>query len=85
MSTIQFVTPAFPPTYISGGNGDGLTWLQSIPMAQRLRSLDVPVTDVFWPADHQPALPHEYQFHLDLDEAQEALGRTLDFLGDVTG
>jgi acetyl esterase/lipase len=84
MSTIQFVTPEFPPTYISGGNGDGLTWLQSIPMAQRLRSLDVPVTDVFWPADHEPALPHEYQFHLDLDEAQEALGRTLDFLANVT-
>ena len=33
MSTIDFVTADFPPTYISGGNGDGLTWLQSIPMA----------------------------------------------------
>ncbi|MGK3951401.1 alpha/beta hydrolase [Microbacterium sp. I2] len=84
MSTIEFVTSDFPPTYISGGNGDGLTWLQGIPMAQRLRSLDVPVTDLFWPADHEPALQHEYQFHLDLDEAQEALGRTLDFLESVT-
>ncbi|MCP2636302.1 alpha/beta hydrolase [Microbacterium sp. HD4P20] len=84
MATIQFVTSDFPPTYISGGNGDGLTWLQSIPMAQRLKSLDVPVTDVFWPADHVPALPHEYQFHLDLDEAQEALGHTLEFLESVT-
>jgi acetyl esterase/lipase len=84
MSTIEFVTSDFPPTYISGGNGDGLTWLEGIPMAQRLRSLDVPVTALFWPADHEPALPHEYQFHLDLDEAQHALDETLDFLDSVT-
>jgi acetyl esterase/lipase len=85
MSTIEFVTSDFPPTYISGGNGDGLTWLESIPMAQRLRSVGVPVTDLFWPADHEPALPHEYQFHLDLDEAQLALQKTQEFLASVTG
>ncbi|WP_194410709.1 alpha/beta hydrolase [Microbacterium cremeum] len=84
MSTIEFVTSDFPPTYISGGNGDGLTWLEGIPMAQRLRSLGVPVTAVFWPADHEPALPHEYQFHLDLDEAQHALDETLAYLDSVT-
>jgi acetyl esterase/lipase len=85
MSTIEFVTSDFPPTYISGGNGDGLTWLESIPMAQRLRSVGVEVTDVFWPADHEPALPHEYQFHLDMDEAQHALKQTLRYLDGVTG
>lgn len=84
MSTIEFVTSDFPPTYISGGNGDGLTWLEGIPMAQRLRSLGVDVTELFWPADHEPALPHEYQFHLDLDEAQHALAETLAFLDSVT-
>jgi acetyl esterase/lipase len=84
MSTIEFVTEDFPPTYISGGNGDGLTWLQSIPMAQRLDDLGVPVTEVFWPAPHEPALPHEYQFHLDLPEAQEALQETIRWLGTTT-
>jgi acetyl esterase/lipase len=84
MSTIDFVTSDFPPTYISGGNGDGLTWLEGIPMAQRLRSLGVDVTDLFWPADHEPALPHEYQFHLDLEEAQHALDETLAYLDSVT-
>jgi len=84
MSTIEFVTEDFPPTYISGGNGDDLTWLQSVPMAGRLRELGVDVTTMFWPAQHEPALPHEYQFHLDTDEAQEALARTLDYLGRVT-
>lgn len=84
MSTIEFVTEDFPPTYISGGNGDGLTWLQSIPMAQRLAELEVPVTELFWPAPHQPELPHEYQFHLDRPEAQEALTATLDWLAETT-
>lgn len=84
MSTIDFVTADFPPTYISGGNGDGLTWLQSIPMAQRLDALGVPVTELFWPAPYEPALPHEYQFHLDMPEAQEALTATIAWLADVT-
>ena len=80
MSTIDFVTADFPPTYISGGNGDALTWLQSIPMAQRLESLGVDVTTLFWPAPHEPQLPHEYQFHLDLPEAQRALEKTVAWL-----
>jgi acetyl esterase/lipase len=80
MSTIDWVTEDFPTTYISGGNGDGLTWLQSIPMAQRLDELGVDVTTQFWPADHEPALPHEYQFHLDMPDAQTALQKTIDFL-----
>jgi len=83
MSTIDDVTAAFPPTYISGGNGDGLTATQSVPMAERLRQLGVPVTAVFWDG-HQPPLQHEYQFHLDDPAAQHALTETLAFLGRVT-
>ncbi len=84
MSSIRFVTSDFPPTYISGGNGDGLTWLQSIPMSDRLTALGVPVTELFWPATHEPQLQHEYQFHLDLPEAQEALTKTVAWLAEVT-
>ncbi|MBS0024152.1 alpha/beta hydrolase [Microbacterium paraoxydans] len=80
MSTIDWVTADFPATYISGGNGDGLTWLQSIPMAKRLEGLGVEVTTLFWPMNHDPALPHEYQFHLDLPDARTALARTIAFL-----
>lgn len=84
MSTVDWVTEDFPTTYISGGNGDGLTWLQSIPMAKRLNELGVDVTTQFWPASHEPALPHEYQFHLDMPDAQTALGKTIDFLNAHT-
>lgn len=84
MSTIDWVTADFPTTYISGGNGDGLTWLQSIPMAKRLGELGVDVTTLFWPAPHEPKLPHEYQFHLDTPDAQTALQKTIDFLNAHT-
>lgn len=84
MSTIDWVTADFPTTYISGGNGDGLTWLQSIPMAQRLDELGVDVTTLFWPAPHEPALPHEYQFQLDSPDAQTALKDTIAFLDAQT-
>lgn len=81
MSVIEHVTAEFPPTYISGGNGDSLTPIQSVPFAARLRNLGVSVDALFWDADHEPALPHEYQFHLNRGEAGEALTRTLSFLG----
>ncbi|HXR43944.1 MAG TPA: alpha/beta hydrolase [Pseudolysinimonas sp.] len=84
MSTIDFVTKDFPPTYISGGNGDGLTWIESVPMSNRLKGLGVDVTSVFYSADHEPSLPHEYQFHLDGSDARSALQKTLDFLAVVT-
>lgn len=84
MSTVEFVTSDFPPTFISGGNGDGLTWLQSVPYSNRLKGAGVPVTELFWPASHEPALPHEYQFHLDFEEAREARDKTFDFLSQHT-
>ncbi len=84
MSSLEFATGDFPPTWISGGNADGLTWLQSVPMANRLEELGVDVTRVFYAADHTPELAHEYQFHLDLDDARAALMSTLAFLDRVT-
>lgn len=84
MSTIDFVNADLPPTFISGGNGDALTWLQSVPMARAIQDAGAEVTSLFWPMDHAPALPHEYQFHLDLPEAQAALEATIQYLDRVT-
>ncbi len=85
MSSYDFVTSAFPPAYISGGNADPLTDLQSKPLADRLTSLGVDVSPLFWPADETPALPHEYQFRLDLEAAQTALTKTLEFIDTHIG
>ncbi|MCJ1683725.1 alpha/beta hydrolase [Rathayibacter sp. VKM Ac-2928] len=84
MSTIEHVTPRFPPTFLSGGNADPLTAQQSRPFAAQLRSLGVPVTALLWGDGHESELGHEYQFHLELPEAREALERTLAFLAQQT-
>jgi acetyl esterase/lipase len=84
MSSIDYVTSAFPQTWISGGNDDPLTASQSEPLATKLTKLGVPVTSVFYPDDHVPALPHEYQFHLKLADARSALDSTLAFLKAVS-
>lgn len=85
MSALNHVTSAFPPTYISGGNADPLTKENSRPFAQKLESLGVPVTSLFWPTNYVPALPHEYQFRLNLDAAQVALKETVVFLNERIG
>lgn len=84
MGVLDDVSADFPTTWISGGNGDPLTASQSKPLAARLQKLGVDVTEVFYPEDTTPALPHEYQFHLDSPEAQSALTSTIDFLEKVT-
>jgi acetyl esterase len=85
MSSIRYVTKDFPPSFITGGNADPLTEMESVPMAAKLTSLGVEVTTLFWPTDYTPPLPHEYQFRLNLDAAQTALTQTLDFLQEEIG
>ncbi|WP_223693313.1 alpha/beta hydrolase [Leifsonia poae] len=84
MSTIEYVTKDFPTTWISGGNADPLTPVQSKPMATKLQGLGVDVTTVFYPEDEKPGLPHEYQFHFKDAAARSALASTVAFLDRVT-
>ncbi|HSX35029.1 MAG TPA: alpha/beta hydrolase [Candidatus Saccharimonadales bacterium] len=84
MSPYYYVTKDFPATFISGGNADPLTNQQSKPLAEKLTGLNVPVTTLFYPANHTPSLPHEYQFTLDNADGQQALQRVLGFLKERT-
>jgi acetyl esterase/lipase len=80
MSSIEHINKNFPATYITGGNADPLTNDQSKFMSEKLKSLGVDVTELYYPADHTPALPHEYQFNLDNADGQNALKETLAFI-----
>lgn len=84
MSAFYHVTKDFPPTFITGGNGDPLTNAQSRPFAEQLGALGVPVTQLFYDAKHQPSLPHEYQFNLDNDDGKNALAATIEFAKKAT-
>jgi len=80
MSPYYHVTSQFPPTFISGGNADPLTEAQSKPFVKVLSDLHVPVSTLFYADDHQPKLPHEYQFNLDTEDGEEAMSRMVDFV-----
>lgn len=78
----RYVTEAFPPSFISVGNGDPLA-PQSVVMAQALRDRGVKVDTLFFPAETEPKLPHEYQFDLDRPEGRQALDRLTAFLNGL--
>lgn len=78
-SVARHVSGSFPPTFLSVGNADALRPHSEL-LAARLRALGVPVQTVFYPADHQPRLGHEYQFDLRLAEARDVFARMVGFL-----
>lgn len=84
MSTLNQVSAAFPPLFMSGGNAGPLTNDQSRPLAAKLQGLGVEVTMLFYPETHVPALEHEYQFDLDTANGQHALALMLVFLHQHT-
>jgi acetyl esterase len=75
----NFLTPGFPPAFISVGNADSLA-SQSYALADALRREGVRVDALFFARDHRPELPHEYQFYLDTEAARLALARSRQFL-----
>ena len=79
VSVTNYVTGAFPPSFISSGNGDPLA-PQAVALARKLEKLGVRVESLFFPAGYSPSLPHEYQFNLDTPAGEEALDRMLAFI-----
>lgn len=79
MSIIPHLSDGFPRTFISAGNADPLG-PQSVALANALTSRGIGVTTLFYPADHQPPLGHEYQFRLDGDDGRRALTRSVAWL-----
>lgn len=78
-SVVNYVTADFPPAFITAGNVDPLL-AQSTEFAKKLQALEVPTDTLFYPADHQPQLNHEYQFNLDTADAKTAMQRMVDFV-----
>lgn len=79
ISVARYVSADFPPAFISVGNGDALE-PHSRALARALDNLRVEVDALFFGDDHEPELPHEYQFNLDTEAGRLALERTLRFL-----
>jgi len=82
-SVVQYVTPQFPPTYITAGNVDPLL-AQSTEFAKKLKGLGVVTSELFYAANHQPELNHEYQFDLDNADGKNALEQLVKFAEEHT-
>src|SRR5579863_3159771 len=78
-SVNKHMTAQFPPTFVSVGNADPLA-PQSVMIADAIRARGVAVDELFFPGDHDPPLPHEFQFNLDREAGREALERLSAFL-----
>lgn len=83
-SVLPHLNADFPPTFVSAGNADPLLG-QSLALQERLTALGVPVQGLFFAADHQPPLGHEYQFNQDTEAGRLALQRALAFAREHTG
>jgi acetyl esterase/lipase len=81
---LRHLTSAFPPAFVSAGNGDPLA-PQSHALVAGLERQGVRVESLFFPADHAPPLAHEYQFDLDTAAGRQALECLLAFLADLEG
>lgn len=82
LSVIDYLTKDFPPVFISAGNDDPLL-PHSLAMAAALTKLGVRMDSLFYAADYEPPLPHEYQFNLDTEAGRLALERSVAFLNDL--
>lgn len=78
VSISPYVTPQFPPTFITAGNIDPLL-PHSLSLANALKKNNVTTDALFYPSNYAPALNHEYQFNLDTKEGKKALDRMTAF------
>jgi acetyl esterase/lipase len=83
LAVVNYLTPQFPPSFISVGNADPLS-KQSHALAAALTGLGVRVDSLFFADDYAPPLPHEYQFNLNTEAARLALERTREFLASLS-
>src|SRR4051812_25935786 len=82
-SVAVHITPSFPPTFVSAGNGDPLL-PHTLGLVDALDRQGVDHDVLLFDGDHDPRLGHEYQFDLDTVDGREALDRVVAFLGRVT-
>jgi acetyl esterase len=82
LSLVDHVYPGFPPTYLTGGNGDPLT-RGALVYAERLAAAGTHVETLFFDEDYTERgspLGHEYQFDLRLTAARSALDEMVSFV-----
>lgn len=79
---IDYIVPEFPPAFISVGNEDPFD-PHGRELARKLSGFGVYVDTLFFPAEYEPGLPHEYQFNLNSIEGMLSLNQSLEFISKL--
>lgn len=79
MNIVPSIGANYPPVFVSAGNADPLG-PQSVAFADSLEAKGVAVERLFFPADYNPPLGHEYQFDLDTAAGRDVLSRSVAWL-----
>ena len=78
LSTVQHISPEYPPVFITVGDADPFV-SQSTELVEVLKTNHVQFSSVFFEGT-QKNLKHEYQYDLNTEDAQDTLEKTLQFL-----
>jgi len=81
-STVEQITPGYPPTFITEGNTRSFE-TDSRKLEAKLKQNGVYVDSLYYPVEHGK-LNHEYQFDFSIPESIECYDRTLAFLTKIT-
>lgn len=80
LSTARNITPDFPDTFLTAGDGDVLE-TQTYELDAILRGAGVDVTALYWTGSGRD-LPHDYMLSLDTEAAQAAYEAVSTFLSE---
>jgi acetyl esterase/lipase len=81
-STVEQITPGYPPTFITEGNTRSFE-TDSRKLEAKLKQNGVYVDSLYYPVEHGK-LNHEYQFDFSIPESIACYHRTLVFLTKIT-
>jgi acetyl esterase/lipase len=77
-STVEHVTPGYPPTFITDGNTGSFEG-DARKLEAKLKENGVYVVSLYYPVEHAK-LNHEYQLDYSIPESIECYNRTLALL-----
>lgn len=78
LSTVQHISPEYPPVFITVGDADPFV-SQSAELVEALKANQVQFSSVFFEGTEKN-LKHEFQYDLNTEDAQDTLKKTLQFL-----
>lgn len=83
-STVDHITSSYPTTFLTDGNSYSFE-THARELEDNLKASGVQVTSLFFDPEVDGAVNHEYQFHLETEQAKLCLEMVKEFLSNLQG